>query len=157
MAPLIVLLATFTLLVLLRRFFAPRALSWSFCGRAAMSAMLLLTGAGHFFMTEELAAMLPPAVPMRTEILYATGILELMAAVGLLIPATSRLTSWCLVAFFVAVLPANVYGALNRVGVGEHGPAYLWFRLPLQILFIGWVWYFGVKASGGKGITADRE
>jgi uncharacterized membrane protein len=65
-----------------------------------------------------------------------------MAAVGLLIPATSRLTSWCLIAFFVAVLPANVYGALNRVGVGEHGPAYLWFRVPLQVLFIGWVWYF---------------
>ena len=145
MAPLIVLLVTFAVLALVRRFWAPRMISWSLCGRAAMSAMLLLTGASHFFMTDELAAMLPPAVPLRNEIIYGTGVLELMASVGLLIPATSRLTSWCLIAFFVAVLPANIYGALHRVGAGEHGPAYLWFRVPLQIFFIGWVWYFGAS------------
>ena len=95
MAPLIVLLATFVVLVLVRRFLAPRALSFSLCGRAAMSAMLLLTGSSHVLMTDQLAEMLPPAVPIRTEIIYATGALELLAAVGLLAPATSRLTSWC--------------------------------------------------------------
>ena len=158
MAPLIVLLATFVVLVLVRRFWAPRALSLSLCGRAAMSAMLLLTGSGHFFMTDEMAAMLPHAVPARTEMIYATGVLELLAVVGLLVPATSRLTSWCLIAFFFAVLPANIYAALNRVGVGKHGPAYLWFRVPLQILFIGWIWYFGeaaraTSALGRKGVA----
>jgi uncharacterized membrane protein len=161
MAPLNVLLTTFVVLVLVRRFLAPRALSLSLCGRAAMSVMLLLTGSSHFFLTDQLAAMLPPAVPIRTEIIYATGVVELMAAVGLLVPAASRLTSWCLIAFFVAVLPANIYAALNRVGVGEHGPAYLWFRVPLQILFIGWVWYFGEAARatnsfGREGVEVGR-
>lgn len=112
-----------------------------------MSAMLVLTGVSHFFMTDDVVAMLPPSVPSRTEIIYATGVLELMAAVSLLVPATNRLTSWCLIAFFLAVLPANVYASLNSVGVGEHGPYYLWFRIPLQILFIGWVWYFGRRSS----------
>ncbi len=137
---------------------APRALSLGLCGRAAMSVLLLLTGSSHFFMTDELAAMLPSAVPIRTEIIYATGVLELLAAVGLLVPTTSRLTSWCLIAFFVAVLPANIYAALNRVGVGGHGPAYLWFRVPLQLFFIGWIWYFGAAARatnafGRKGVA----
>ena len=149
MAPLVVLLTTFLALVLVRRFLAPHTLTWSFCGRAAMSAMLLLTGSSHFFMTEELAAMLPPAVPMRHETIYATGVIELLAAVGMLIPATARLTSWCLIAFFIAVLPANIYASLNRVGVGEHGPAYLLFRMPLQAFFIGWVWYF----RGDAGVS----
>ena len=158
MAPLNVLLATFVVLVLARRFLAPRALSWSLCGRAAMSVMLLLTGSSHFSMTDQLAEMLPPAVPIRTEIIYATGVVELLAAVGLLVPATSRLTSWCLIAFFLAVLPANIYAALHRVGVGDHGPAYLWFRVPLQLFFIGWVWYFGAAAGamnafGRKGVA----
>ncbi len=142
MAPLIVLVGTFAVLALVRSLAAPHVLSWSLCGRAAMSAMLLLTGPSHFVMTDAMVAMLPSFVPMRAEIVYLTGVLEILAAVGLLVPSASRFTGWCLVAFFVAVLPANVYSALNRVGVGEHGPAYLWFRVPLQFLFIGWIWYF---------------
>ena len=130
------------MLALVRSLATPHVLSWGLCGRAAMSAMLLLTGSSHVVMTDAMVAMLPSFVPMRAEIVYLTGVLEILAAIGLLVPSASRFTGWCLIAFFVAVLPANVYSALNRVGLGEHGPAYLWFRVPLQLLFIGWIWYF---------------
>jgi uncharacterized membrane protein len=46
----------------------------------------------------------------------------------------------------LAILPANVIGAFQRVELGgmENGPDYLYFRVPLQFLFIGWVYYFGI-------------
>jgi uncharacterized membrane protein len=40
------------------------------------------------------------------------------------------------------VLPANIYSAVKEVGLGGHGAAYLWFRIPLQLLFIGWAAHF---------------
>jgi uncharacterized membrane protein len=44
--------------------------------------------------------------------------------------------------FFLVQLPANIYSALKEVGMGGHGPAYLLFRIPLQIVFIGWAVFF---------------
>jgi uncharacterized membrane protein len=139
---LIVLLGVFALASAVRLVLAPRWLDSSRCGRIALSAMLLLTGPSHFFMTADMVEMLPPWVPSRVAIVYATGVLEIMAAAGLLIARTARLTGWCLVAFFATVLPANVYAALHHTGVGGHGPGYLWFRVPLQAAFILWAWWF---------------
>ncbi len=33
----------------------------------------------------------------------------------------------------------------EKANFNGSGLNYLWFRVPLQILFIGWVWYFGIK------------
>jgi uncharacterized membrane protein len=52
-----------------------------------------------------------------------------------------------LIVFFIAVLPANVVGSIKQVQMGgmEYGTAYLWFRIPLQIFFIWWTWYFALR------------
>jgi uncharacterized membrane protein len=99
--------------------------------------MLVLTGASHFTMTDSLAAMVPPIFPAPVLLVYATGVAELVFA-GLLLFRSSPLLGWVLTGLFVALLPANVYSAVAEVGLGGNGSAYLWFRIPLQLLFIGW-------------------
>ena len=108
--------------------------------RAALAAMLVLTGMAHFVSTDAMAQMLPPFLPFATALVYATGLLELAAAALLLwrITHPTPWLGWALAAFFLALLPANVYSAVAEVGLGGHGPVYLWFRVPLQVLFIGW-------------------
>ena len=142
MEPLVVLLGTFLLLLVVRLAGLRARLSVALSGCIAMSAMLVLTGTSHFFMTDELVEMLPPALPGRVAIVWATGGLELLAALGLLVPRTRHLTGWCLAAFFVAVLPANVYASLHGLGPGGHSPGYLLFRVPLQLLFVVWALTF---------------
>ena len=108
--------------------------------RAGLAVMLVLTGAAHFVSTEAMVQMLPPFVPGPFVIVYATGAFELAAA-ALLFARIARPTpwlGWTLAAFFLALLPANVYSAIAEAGLGGHGPAYLWFRVPLQALFVGW-------------------
>ena len=108
--------------------------------RAALAVMLVLTGVAHFASTEAMVQMLPPFLPGCVRIVHATGVLELVAA-ALLMWRVARPTpwlGWALAAFFLALLPANVYSAVAEVGLGSHGPGYLWFRVPLQVLFIGW-------------------
>ena len=50
-------------------------------GRIAMAAMLVVTGIAHFVFAEGMSLMLPDFVPYKFELVYFTGVLELMAAV----------------------------------------------------------------------------
>ena len=152
MAPLIFLLAIFAVLFLLNRFLLARRLSLSFIGRAAMAGMLIVTGISHFTNTTQMIEMVPDFLPAKREIVYATGVIELLAVIGLLWNKTARLASILLIIFFIAVLPANIAGSLKSIQYGgmEYGSMYLLFRIPLQIFFIWWVWYFGIRRAEDK-------
>jgi uncharacterized membrane protein len=93
--------------------------------------------------------MIPAIIPFKTAIVYLTGLIEIAAAVGLLILSVRHITSVLLIIFFMAILPANINAAIHKVdyrkGTNEgNGSKYLWFRIPLQLFFIVWVWYFGL-------------
>jgi uncharacterized membrane protein len=152
MAPLIILLVTFAVLYLIDRFALGGRLGLSFTGRAAMAVMLIATGVSHFTNTDEMVAMMPDMLPAGRGLVYFTGLCEFAAVAGLLWNKTSRLASILLIIFFVLVLPANIAGSLKGVRFGgmEYGPLYLLFRVPLQLLFIWWVWFFGVRRSAAN-------
>ena len=112
--------------------------TWQASARDALSLMLVFTGVTHFTsMKEDFVRMMPPGIPWPRAIVYFTGVCELAGAVGLLLPEFRRAAAYTLVAFFLAVLPANIHAA--RAGVRLRGkPATnLWLRIPMQVLFIG--------------------
>jgi uncharacterized membrane protein len=147
----ITLLGTFfiSLIVLRIRY---KEYKFALSGRIAMSAMLVLTAMGHFLFTKGMAMMLSDFIPFKIGIVYFTGILELAVAVGLLIPKIRVITAWLLIVFFVLLLPANIYAAMHHVNLQTatldgKGPDYLWFRVPLQLAFIGWVYLSAIRPS----------
>ena len=146
MAPLIFLLLTFAAVALADRYLLGRRVGLSMAGRIAMGVMLLVTGISHFTATETMVDMMPDMLPWKRELVYFTGICELLAIPGLIWERTRRLAAVLLIVFFIAVLPANVIGSLKQVQMGgmEYGTAYLLFRIPLQIFFIWWTWYFAL-------------
>ena len=147
MAPLIILLVTFGLLFHLDRFVLNGRIGLSLAGRIAMAAMLVATGISHFTNTDQMVAMMPDFVPAKRELVYFTGVCELAAVVGLVWNKTASLASVLLIVFLVLVLPANIAGSLKSVNFGgmEYGPLYLLLRVPMQVFFIWWVWWFGIK------------
>lgn len=98
---------------------------------------------GHFVQTNGMVEMLPQWVPMRLPLVYVTGVLEVAIAIALFIPAYQSIASQLAIAVFVAFFPANIYAALNGVGLGGHqwGPVYLLIRGPLQIVLIAWAYW----------------
>jgi uncharacterized membrane protein len=141
----VVFVISFVMLKILRR-----AYHATLAGRIAMSAMLVVAFIGRFKFPEGIAMMLPGFLPYRLEIVYLTGFLELLAAIGLLIPRFQVLTARLLILFFVLVLPANIYGAVHHVNIETasfDGPGveYLWFRIPLQLFFITWVYLSALR------------
>ena len=111
--------------------------------RVGLSFFLAYTGIGHFVVPEALAQMLPPIVPYRIELIYITGILELLGAIGVWIPGLMRVTGLLLILMLVGVLPANIYSAFARVELGGHaaGPIYLLIRVPFQLFVILWTYF----------------
>ena len=150
MKPLFVLLITFSLVAIIMKV-RTRQFNLPVAGRVAMMSMLCFTALGHFMFAEGMAQMLPDFVPQRELIVLVSGFLEILLGIGLLIPQLSKKVGVGLILFLIAVLPTNVYAALNEVNyqTGElDGPGlnYLWFRVPLQLFFIGWVYFSSVKA-----------
>ena len=110
-----------------------------------LSLTFMFFGVGHFARTEPMSEMLPPSwVPYRVALVYLTGLLEWILAVALLIPRFRRLAGWACIAVLVLFLPVNIYAALNKVGMGGHlwGPVYLFVRVPLQFVLVGWAYWF---------------
>jgi uncharacterized membrane protein len=145
--PLVVLLAAFVI-ALLATYFAGD-INVPLSGRIGMSVMLLFTSIGHFKFRKGMELMMPPFIPFKKELVWLTGLFEIAAAIGLLFDTTAKGTGIALVIFFMLILPANIYAAIKKVDFEKatyegKGTGYLWFRVPLQVLFIAWVLYFAV-------------
>ena len=148
MKPLIVLLSTFLLCLAATYIIGHPDVNVS--GRAAMSLMLAFTAIGHFKFTNGMVMMLPPSMPVKKQIVLATGGIEILAAIGLLVLSTIKITGILLIAFFVLILPANIYAALKNINLEKadnsgNGINYLWFRIPEQVFFIAWVYFFAIR------------
>ncbi|HEU4470935.1 MAG TPA: hypothetical protein VFR58_07630 [Flavisolibacter sp.] len=151
MKPLLVLSGVFILALFLIRL-VRGSYEPALAGRIAMSAMLIFTAIAHFAFTEGMAMMLPPFTPQKVLIVQATGVVELAAALGLLLPQARVPVAWALIAFFIIILPANIYAAFKQVNYQKasfdgNGPIYLWFRIPLQALFIVWTYLSSIKGG----------
>jgi uncharacterized membrane protein len=149
MKPLIVLLVAFGISLLGSKMLRGNV-EFALSGRIAMSGMLVFTAVAHFIFTKGMAMMLPDFIPYKTEVIYLTGVIEIAAAIGLFIPDFRVLTAWLLIAFFILILPANIYAAIKHLdyqtgSFDGNGPAYLWFRIPLQLLFIAWTYLSSIK------------
>lgn len=149
MKPLIVLLAAFSVSLLVTKFFRGN-FEFALSARIALSAMLVFTAIAHFVFTKGMAMMLPDFIPYKTETVYLTGIIEIAAAIGLFIPNFRIITAWLLIAFFILILPSNIYAAIKHIDYQKgtfdgNGLTYLWFRIPLQILFIAWTYLSTIK------------
>ena len=146
MAALFVLVASLLILRGVGLLGVKRLSSWREAGVVAVAIMFLFTGATHFTgMKHDYAAMLPPLLPNGLWVIYLTGVLEIAGAVGLLIPRTRKLAGICLSLYLVAVFPGNVYAALNEVEFRGEEPTPLWLRTPIQLFYIGMVWWTSIK------------
>jgi uncharacterized membrane protein len=107
---------------------------------AGLGLLFLLTASGHFFQAEAMVTMLPPWVPARLPLVWATGALEIAIALACFVPATRRAAAWAAVAVLVLFFPANLYAAWVHAPMGGHawGPAYLLVRAPLQAAIVAW-------------------
>lgn len=110
---------------------------WAAAIAVGLGAMFLMTGATHFVPSRRagLVAIVPPAVPAPGLAVTATGALELVLAVGVLLEPTRALCAWALAVLLTLMYPANVYAAAERRSPTAPHTS-LWPRTAMQIVFV---------------------
>lgn len=136
--------------------------TWRASAAHALAVMLVMTATAHFVPDgpgampthDDLVAMVPPAVPFASAVVYLTGALELLGAVGLVVARTRRPAGICLALLFVAMLPANIYAAVEGVELAGEPATPLWQRIPEQLLYLGFALW---PATGRRDRTRVPE
>ncbi|MEP1229178.1 MAG: hypothetical protein ABJG88_00735 [Litorimonas sp.] len=111
----------------------------TFC--VLLAVFFFVAGITHFTQDDSFAAIVPPLLPFKYEIVWITGGLELIFALGLLWPKYRQKTGFWLSLYLLAVLPANIYMAMAGIGFGdiEASSAALWLRVAMQFPLIALV------------------
>jgi uncharacterized membrane protein len=109
-----------------------------------LALFMIFAGVMHFRAPGPFERIVPKWLPAPRMLVYVSGVFEVLGGVGLLVPPTQRLAAWGLIALFLAVLPANVNMAVNRLPLGKTPlPVWaLWARLPLQLVLMAWAYAY---------------
>ncbi len=110
-----------------------------------MGAFYVFAGVMHFVGTDPYVRIMPSYLPWHLELVYLSGVAEILCGVGVLIPRTRVMAAWATIALLIAVFPANIHVAVNNVpmvGAEQGGGIGNWVRLPFQAVFIAWAWWY---------------
>ena len=109
--------------------------------RVSAGPFFVFAGVMHFVIPRVYKSIVPPYLPARNALVYASGVAEIVGDVGLIPRTTRRPAGWWLIATLIGVFPANVAMALHpeKYPKVPGGAAALWARLPFQGVFIAWV------------------
>ena len=116
-------------------------------GRRVRRAALLFSGPGmlaagtlHFVRPATYEAVIPDYLPAHRELVYASGVAEVVGGALASVPATRRAGGWLLLATLVGVTPVHVHMIVHRDRYPRIPLWLLWARLPLQGVLLRGVW-----------------
>jgi len=101
-----------------------------------------IAGINHFVHPGLYMKIMPPWLPWHSELVWLSGVAEIVCALLLLIPATRRIGAYCTITLLIAIFPANIQMLIDYK---RDGNPLLWIavlRLPLQLLLIWWAYHF---------------
>ncbi len=105
-----------------------------------LAIFMIVAGTMHFVNPDFFLKIVPPYLPLHRELVLVSGVCEILLGVLLLIPRSSHLAAWGIVALLIAVFPANVYLFQNQ-DLMPASPLIHFLRLPLQGVFILWAYW----------------
>lgn len=104
--------------------------------RILYGAAFIFAGVSHFTNRDFFVSIVPPYLPWPVMLVYVSGVAEILLGGLLMVPRTSHLAAWGLIALLIAVFPANIHMALNPQLFPDISTTALWGRLPLQFVFL---------------------
>lgn len=116
-------------------------LTWKRLGLAIVFIWFMLGGIAHFTNADFFVAIMPPWIGWHLEIVYISGVFEILGAIGIL---SAKYRQWAgngLIALTIAVTPANIHMWLNPELFPDVSETFLSIRLLVQVLLIMCIWW----------------
>jgi len=125
-----------------------------------MALAYVLAGFNHLVNPAIYVAIIPPDLPEPPFLNLISGLAEIVLGVFLLEPRTRVFAAWGIIALLIAVFPANLYVATQNLGPPDAVPgtgnaALNLARLPLQLVFVLWAWWYTRPDGARTGHGSD--
>ena len=107
------------------------------------SIFYVIVGIKHFIDPEYFLSIVPPYLPYHLELVYISGLFEILFGLLILFPKYRYYGAIGLILLLIAVFPANIYLAQSKVAqeaIGATQEIATW-RLPIQGVLI-WIAYY---------------
>ena len=102
-----------------------------------MGVFYISIGVSHFTSPVWYVQIVPPYLPYKLELVYISGLFEILFGGMLFFKKTRFLAGWGLILLLIAVYPANIYLAQTNGAAMNTTPLIAWGRLPVQFIFVG--------------------
>jgi uncharacterized membrane protein len=121
---------------------------------------LFFIGAGVMHFTNEpfYLKLMPDYIPseLHRPAVVVSGIFEALLGSLLLVPATTRLAAWGIIALLIAVFPANIYAFQHSEELFGVSKQAHFIRLPLQAVLIAWAYWYARPEKPSASAEHDR-
>jgi uncharacterized membrane protein len=124
--------------------------------RYVMAAFYIYAGVSHFTRPEFFLSLMPPYFPLHTELVYLSGVAEIVLGVLVAIPRTAMFAGWGIIAMLITFLPVHVHMLVNNHLYPEAPTWALVARFPLQAIFILWAYWYTTDRPPRREVEGVR-
>ena len=118
---------------------------WSIL-KIVIAFFMIYAGIQHFIKPEFFMPFVPDFLPLKTTIIYASGVAEILVGVLLLIKKYAKIGAIGILVLLFLFLPIHIWDVFAEVpAIGSRKAALI--RLPIQFLLIFIVWKIKINVS----------
>jgi uncharacterized membrane protein len=112
--------------------------------KCLFAAFFVFAGVQHFRDETFFLKIMPDYIPedLHRPAVLVSGVCEIVLGVMLIIPRTTRLAAWGIIALLIAVFPANIYAFQHSEEIFGISKSRHFIRLPLQGVMIALAYWF---------------
>lgn len=107
-----------------------------------MAIMYLIAGVMHFVKPKAYLRIMPRYLSHHNELVYLSGLFEIILAIGLCIPATKNVSIYSLILMLVVFLSVHFYMLSGEKASAGIPRWVLILRIPLQFGLMYWAWFY---------------
>lgn len=112
-----------------------------------LAVFWIAAGVNHFLDPDFYVNIMPDYMPLHRELVLLSGVTEIAAGLMVAIPALTRWGAWFCIVHLLIFFTVHIDMVVHADKFPEVPITVLWFRLPLQVLFILWAgWFIGGPA-----------
>ncbi len=100
---------------------------------------MIMGGVQHFLKPDFYLPFVPDFLPLKIEVIYLSGLIEIALGIFLLVKKYTRMAALGIFLLMILFLPIHIWDVFsNTPAIGTHKAALI--RLPVQFLFMAIAW-----------------
>ncbi len=107
-----------------------------------MAAMYIFAGIMHFLKPKMYMRIMPRYLPAHRNLVYASGLAEIILGIGLCFPETKNLAIYGIIGMLTVFLLVHFYMLTSEKAGAGIPKGLLILRIPLQFFLMWWAWFY---------------